>query len=224
MRPLVELAQIGGRQHDDRHNATNGTLRPHRSITAPRAFIVRIQCDGTYPRSTFVEASKSLWLAGDLGQCARGRLLWHNGRHVRRPMFDALDDPGDRPNEISQFVRLWLAALAASAVIAIWMINYSIANIGLWRALLANFVMFGVAIVLQLAIARRRSNIARWLLAVPFNLLVLFYDLAHLDEEMVRGVLLYVVLLRLGLMAAATWHLFTAPARAWFRDRQAAAE
>jgi hypothetical protein len=37
-------------------------------------------------------------------------------------------------------------------------------------------------------------------------------------------VLVYVVVLRLGLMAVATWYLFTPPARAWFKDRQAAAE
>jgi hypothetical protein len=139
-------------------------------------------------------------------------------------MFEALEDPGDRPDEISRFVRLWLAALAASAVIAIWMVDYSIAAVGMGRTLLANFVLFGAAIVLLLAIARRRSNIARWLLAVPFNLLILFYDLSHLDEALERGVLVYVVVLRLGLMAVATWHLFTPPARAWFKDRQAAAE
>jgi hypothetical protein len=139
-------------------------------------------------------------------------------------MFDTLEDPGDRPDEIGRFVWLWLAALAASAVIAIWMVDYSIAVVGMWRALLANFVLFGAAILLLLAIARRRSNVARWLLAVPFNLLILFYDLSHLDEEMARGALVYVVMLRLGLMAAATWHLFTAPARTWFRSRRAAAE
>lgn len=137
-------------------------------------------------------------------------------------MFDALKDPGDRPEEIGRFVRLWLAALAASAVIAIWMIDYSIAVVGLWRTLLANFALFGMAIVLLLAIARRRSNVARWLLALPFDLLILFYDLSHLDEEMARGVLVFVVVLRLGLMGAATWYLFTAPARAWFRGRPAA--
>jgi hypothetical protein len=98
-------------------------------------------------------------------------------------MFEALGDPGDRPDEISRFVLLWLAALVASAVIAIWMIDYSIAVVGLGRALLANFVLFAAAVVLMLAIARRRSAVARWLLAVPFNLLTLFYDLSHLDER-----------------------------------------
>jgi hypothetical protein len=73
-------------------------------------------------------------------------------------MFDAIEDPGDRPGEISRFVRLWLAALAASAVIAVWMIDYSIAVVGMWRTLLANVVLFGAAIALLLAIARRRAR------------------------------------------------------------------
>jgi hypothetical protein len=44
---------------------------------------------------------------------------------------------------------------------------------------------------------------------------------AHLGEEMARGALVYIVVLPLGLMAAATWYLFTPAARAWFRDRRA---
>jgi hypothetical protein len=134
-------------------------------------------------------------------------------------MFEDLEDPGDRPREINRFVRLWQAGLAVSAVIAIWMIDYSIAVVGTGRAIAANFVLFGVSIALLLLIARRRSNIARWLLAVPFNLFILFYDLSHLDVAMARGALAALVLLRLGLMAAATWHLFTAPSRAWFGGR-----
>ena len=39
-------------------------------------------------------------------------------------MFEKLRDPGYRPDEIGRFVWFWLAALAASAVIAIWMIDY----------------------------------------------------------------------------------------------------
>jgi hypothetical protein len=124
-----------------------------------------------------------------------------------------------RPEEINRFLRLWLAAIAASAVIAIWMIDYSIMMVGLKRALLVNFALFGIGIGLMLWILRRRSNIARWLLAVPFNLLILMYDLAHFDEEMRRGALAFIAVARLALMAVATWHLFTRPARAWFGGR-----
>jgi hypothetical protein len=46
-------------------------------------------------------------------------------------MFKVLEDPGDRPGEISRFVWLWLAGLAA-------------------------------ILLLLLAIARWRSNVARW--------------------------------------------------------------
>ncbi len=134
-------------------------------------------------------------------------------------MLGSLLDTGDRPAEVSRFVQLWLGAMAASAVVAIAMLDYSISIVGIGRALIVNFVLFGTAIVLLLAIARWRSTIACWLLAVPFNLLILLYDLSHLDQEMARGPLVYlVVALRLGLMAAATWQLFTPSARAWFRD------
>jgi hypothetical protein len=129
------------------------------------------------------------------------------------------NDDVNRPDEINRFLRLWLAALAASAVIAIWMIDYSISMVGLSRALLVNFVLFAIAIGLMLWILRRRSNIARWLLAVPFSLLILLYDLAHFDEELRRGALAFVAVARLALMAVAIWHLFTRPARDWFAGR-----
>jgi hypothetical protein len=135
-------------------------------------------------------------------------------------MFERLRDPGYRPDEIGRFVWFWLAALAASAVIAVWMIDYSIAIVGVWRTVGVNFVLFGIAIVLLLLIARRRSNIARWLLAVPFNLLILVYDLSHLDEEMARGPLVIIAVLRLGSMAVATWQLFTPAAAEWFRGQR----
>ena len=131
-------------------------------------------------------------------------------------MLGSLLDMGERPAEISRFVQLWLGAMAASAIIAIAMLDYSVAAVGIWRAVIVNFVLFGAAVVLLLAIARGRSSIARWLLAVPFNLLILFYDVSHLDETAARAPLAYVVALRLGLMAAATWQLFTPAARRWF--------
>ena len=139
-------------------------------------------------------------------------------------MLGSLLDMGDRPAEISRFVQLWLGAMAASAIIAIAMLDYSVAVVGIWRAVIVNFVLFGAAVVLLLAIARGRSSIARWLLAVPFNGLILLYDLSHLDEEMARGPLVLVAVLRLGLMAAATWQLFTPAARGWFSGEPEEAE
>jgi hypothetical protein len=139
-------------------------------------------------------------------------------------MLGSLLDTGDRPAEVSRFVQLWLGAMAASATVAIAMLDYSIGVVGVWRALVVNFVLFGAAVLLLLAIARWRSTVACWLLAVPFNLLMLLYDLSHLAEEMARAPLAYLAVLRLGLMAAATWQLFTPSARAWFRGRRVAEE
>jgi hypothetical protein len=139
-------------------------------------------------------------------------------------MFERLRDPGHRPDEIGRFVWFWLAALAASAVVAISMLDYSISIVGIWRSVVVNFVLFGIAIVLLLLIARRRSNIARWLLAVPFNLLILMYDLSHIDEEMARGAVALIAVARLGCMAIATWQLFTPAAAEWFSGRRAEEE
>jgi len=125
------------------------------------------------------------------------------------------------PPDINYFEMRWLGGLAISVPIAVLMFDYSASIVGAPRALIINIVLFAIATVLMFRISRHRSNLARWLLAVPFNLLILFYDVSHLAAEMetMGSAAAYLAPVRLGLMAWATWALFTARSRAWFAGR-----
>lgn len=93
--------------------------------------------------------------------------------------------------------------------------------VGVVAASLINVLLFSIAAELMFLISRRHSNVARWLLVIPFNLLILFYDIGHLGlmEDTCGSIALYLVPFRLGFMACATWALFTPCARAWFAGR-----
>lgn len=125
----------------------------------------------------------------------------------------------DAPWEIARFERLWLAAIAVSVVISIWMFDLSVQIYGAYVAAVVNILHFGAAYVLMIFCSRRRSNVARWLLAVPFNLLIVVYDILRFADMIDRSPMQYFALLRLGLMAAATYMLFTRYSRAWFAGR-----
>lgn len=136
-----------------------------------------------------------------------------------------LPDQEDSPPALGRFELLWIFAINVGGVLAFLTLEHSDKVLDMWREVLANFVVFGLAVVLWLAIVQWRSNVARWLLVVPFNLFALTCDLAHFAEvPWSDGVLYDLRVVRLSLMAAATWYLFTPVARAWFRDRQAAAK
>lgn len=120
------------------------------------------------------------------------------------------------PPDIDYFEMRWLGGLAVSVAIAVLMFDYSTAMVGAPRALIINVVLFAIAALLMFRISRRRSNVARWILAVPFNLLILFYDVSHFAAEMNTFGGGYLAMIRLGLMGWATWALFTPSARAWF--------
>ncbi len=133
--------------------------------------------------------------------------------------FGSFQEREDAPWELARFERQWLGAIGASVVIGIWMFEYSVMVVGPYLAALGNIALFGTAYLLMLYCSRRRSNVARWLIAIPFNLLVLAYDILRLPEMVERFPLQYFALLRLGLMAAATYTLFTPYSRAWFAGR-----
>lgn len=135
-------------------------------------------------------------------------------------MFESFEEIEGTPPEIFTFERLWLLAMVVSAVIAIMMFDYSTMIVGVFLATAINIVLFAMATVLMVRISRRQGNIARWLLAIPFNILILVYDLTHLIEEISRFPTGYLVVARLGLMAAATYMLFTPNARAWFAGEE----
>lgn len=136
-------------------------------------------------------------------------------------IYDPSDSDSLTPPDIILFERRWLSALAVSVAIAALMFDISKDLVGVVPAVLINVVLFSIAAGLMVLISRRRSKVARWLLAIPLNLLVLSYDISHLGlmEDTYGSIALYLVPFRLGFMAYATWALFTPSARAWFAGR-----
>ena len=56
-------------------------------------------------------------------------------------------------------------------------------------------------------------------IAIPFSLTIVAYDAIRLPLMLERDPVIWLVLLRQGLMFAAIYMLFTPRSRAWFEDR-----
>jgi hypothetical protein len=133
------------------------------------------------------------------------------------------DQQEGAPRDVRRFERFWFLAIFVSATVAIDMYDYTVMIIGPYLALLSNVAFFGASLLLVIYASRRRSNLAR-LLTIPFLILILFYDLAHLGA-MVSSESLYLLvgtLCRLGLIVVAIRLLFTPSSRAWFAGRSLA--
>jgi hypothetical protein len=131
------------------------------------------------------------------------------------------DDAGEDdipPPELNRFEWLWLSAMLVSVAVAILMYDFSMERVGSFLAALINIVLFGVAVLLMFLASRRRSNVAR-LLLIPFLLVIAFYDASHLGDMVSLIIAPYLAALRLALMAAAIYMLFTPQARAWYARR-----
>ena len=122
------------------------------------------------------------------------------------------------PPDIIWFERLWLTTLALSVIITITMFDWSTGRLGRNGAALLTTFRFGGSL-LMLMCTRWRSNLMRWVIAVPFNLTIIGYDIVRLPQMMERDPVLLFVGLRLVLTWAATWMLFTPRSRAWFSHR-----
>ena len=59
----------------------------------------------------------------------------------------------------------------------------------------------------------------RWVIAIPFQLTIIAYDAIRLPQMLERDPVLWFVALRLVVMFAATYMLFTPRSRAWFAGR-----
>ena len=129
---------------------------------------------------------------------------------LNRESFDLM------PPDIVYFEQRWLLAMSVSVLIAALMFDYSWSIVGVIPAMAINAVLFAISLVLMRLIRRNRSNVARWLMAIPFNLLILFYDVSHFGVMQSTGYIHYLAVLRLSLMTWATWALFTPQSRAWF--------
>ena len=127
----------------------------------------------------------------------------------------------DAPPDIDWFERLWLGTLALTVIITIMMFDWSMGRVGPYGAALLTSARFGGSFLLMLFCTRRRSNLARWVIAIPFQLPILAYDAIRLPQMLEREYVIIFVLLRLGVMFAAVYMLFTRNSRAWFAARPA---
>jgi hypothetical protein len=125
-------------------------------------------------------------------------------------------EPYDAPPDIARFEQLWLSTLALTAIITIMMFDWSMSRVGPYGAALLTSMRFGGSFLLMLLCSRRRSNVMRWVLAIPFNLTILAYDAIRLPQMLEREPVVLFVVLRLGLTLTATYMLFTPRSRAWF--------
>jgi hypothetical protein len=130
--------------------------------------------------------------------------------------FEKFDDA---PPDIDRFERLWLSTLVLSVFITITMFDWSMSRVGHYGAALLTAIRFGGTFVLMLLCTRRKSNVIRWVIAIPFNLTILAYDAIRLPQMLERDPVIWFVVLRLALTCAATYMLFTPRSRAWFAAR-----
>ena len=125
--------------------------------------------------------------------------------------FDELPPP-----EIIWFERLWLSTLVLSVIITIMMFDWSMSRVGPWGAAFLTAARFGGSFLIMFLCTRRRSNLVRWMIAIPFNITILAYDLVRLPQMLERSPVLWFVVLRLVLTFAATYLLFAPRSRVWF--------
>ena len=103
-----------------------------------------------------------------------------------------------------------------SVFITITMFDWSMSRVGVYGAALLTSARFGVSFLLMFLCTRRRSNFFRWVIAVPFNLTIIAYDAVRLPQMLERDPVILFVVLRMGLMFAAIYMLFTPRSRSWF--------
>jgi hypothetical protein len=119
------------------------------------------------------------------------------------------------PPEVKTFERCWLLTLTLNVFVGILILPYAAAQIGLVPALLANLSLFVVGGMLMVQI-NRRSNGARWFLALPFNAGLALYDLSQWLGMPMEGPSALIVPMHLGVAFYATCWLFAPASRAWF--------
>ena len=126
------------------------------------------------------------------------------------------EEISDAPPDIAWFERLWLATLVLSVFITINMFDWSVNRVGPYGAALLTATRFGGTFLLMLFCTRRKSNWARWIIAITFSLMIIAYDAIRYPQMAERDPVVLLVALRLALMFAAIYMLFTPRSRAWF--------
>lgn len=123
------------------------------------------------------------------------------------------------PPDIVWFERMWLATLALSVVITITMFDWSTGRVGRLGAACLTAFRFGGTFLIMFMCTRLRSNLVRWIIAIPFNMVIVAYDVVRLPDMLERNPVIWFVIARLLLTFAATFMLFTPRSRAWFARR-----
>lgn len=131
--------------------------------------------------------------------------------------FDFDETP---PRDIVRFERLWLGTLVLSVFVTIMMFDWSMGRLGRTGASLLTATRFGGTFLVMFLCTRRRSNLMRWVIAVPFTLAIIAYDIVRLPQMLERDPVIWFVALRLLLTFAAIYMLFTPSSRAWFAGAQ----
>jgi hypothetical protein len=134
-------------------------------------------------------------------------------------VFNFFAELDDAPPEIQWFEWLWLGTLALTAIITIMMFDWSASRIGPYGAAFMTATRFGGSFLLMLFCTRRKSNFVRWVIAIPFSLTIVAYDLIRLPLMLERNPVLLFVLLRQVLTFAAIYLLFMPRSRAWFAGK-----
>lgn len=135
---------------------------------------------------------------------------------MRTAFFEEQDDA---PPEIEWFEWLWLGTLVLTAMITNMMFDWSASRVGVYGAAVLTSVRFGGSYLFMLFCTRRKSNFARWVVAIPFSLTIIAYDVVRLPQMLERDPVLLLVLFRQALMFAAIYLLFRPRSRAWFANQ-----
>jgi hypothetical protein len=142
-----------------------------------------------------------------------------------------------RPESIRWFERVYWLHIAVAAIWLTWsyiQVSHTALSPGLehlhrTRALIqgiTSIVSIGIELLLWFFIARRGSNVAKWIFVAFFVLALLGTALLafRYGQDMLSPVRLGVSILMMALRMAALWLLFRPDASAWFRGRHSPEE
>lgn len=123
----------------------------------------------------------------------------------------------DRPESIANFERLFLGSMALTLIYTIGTWNEVPIPFATWIAVVIVIVSLGLNLLLILLVTRRRSRIAKWILAVFYALGVPMTVWAWINEPGSGWPLMDAALLAIQGWALAL--LFTPSAQAWLKEK-----
>ena len=137
-------------------------------------------------------------------------------------MWDSFQAFEDTPPDIFRFERLWLFGMVLGAVNGILLFEDIMRELRFFGDLkglvtaLGDIAALCVSVLVMAYASRHKSNVAKWLLAVPYNLTILLFYVTCLLFVTDNSLVVVLSLAHLGLIAAATRKLFTPASQVWF--------